>query len=99
MHKKHKKILVISFCIVFVMMSIWTAIMAIDTFHTDHCDIQDCSLCKIIHMSTGFLRNLGLIDFYVLVSIVTIALMRAVNSIIKNEKKLTLVELKVIQIK
>ena len=99
MKSKYKKILVISFCIVFVMMSIWTAIMAVDTFHTDNCDIPDCSLCKIIHMSTGFMRNLGLIDFYILVSIVTITLMRAVNRTIKNEKKLTLVELKVIQIK
>ena len=50
-------------------------------------------------MSTDFMRNLGLIDFYILISIVIITLMRAVNSTIKNEKKLTLVELKVIQIK
>ena len=99
MKEKHKKVFVISFCIVFVMMSICTAIMSVDTFHTNHCDIPDCSLCKIIHLSTDFMRNLGLIDLYILISIVTITLMRAVNRTIKNEKKLTLVELKVIQIK
>lgn len=55
---KYKKILILCFIIIFVIMSIGTGILAGDTLHTEHCDIPNCSLCNLIHFASYFAENM-----------------------------------------
>lgn len=99
MSKEYKKVLVFIFCIVFVLMSIWTSIVAMDTIHTKHCYVGNCSACNIIHLSASFTRNIGLVYFCILFLILLLKFRKLIFYVTKTIKKLTLVELKVIQIK
>ena len=95
--KKYKKILIICFTIIFVIMSIGTGILAGDTLHTKHCNIQNCSLCNLIYFASYFAENIIILISNILILGVAIPLIRLIN---KNEdtiEKQTLVKLKVIQ--
>ena len=93
---KYKKRLIISFCIIFVIMSVITGTMAQNTLHTSNCHITDCSICTLIHISTDFIKNISLTNFITLILIAIVPLMQLIIKCIKKLKKLTLVELKVI---
>ena len=94
---KYKKGLIIIFCIIFVIMSVITGAMAQNALHTSHCDVIDCSICILIHISTDFIKNIGWLNTNILILIAIVPLMQLINKAIKKLKKLTLVELKVIQ--
>ena len=94
-----RKILIICFCIVFIFMSITTVIMAADVVHIHDCNTQDCSVCCFIKFSINFIKNIGILDFYILVMIVEIPLIQFLNQNVQKIQKQTLVELKVVQIK
>ena len=94
---KYKKLLIISFCIIFVIMSVTTGILAENTLHIHNCDISDCTICSLIHISTNFIKIIGLITINILIFSIMLPLMHFINENIKVQRKLTLVELKVIQ--
>ena len=96
---KYVKILIIVFCIIFVIMSVTTSVMAENTIHTEHCKVEHCPICSLIHIATGFIRNIELIVFNSLILIAIVPLMQLIEKIVKRVGKLTLVELKVVQIK
>ena len=94
---KYKKLLIISFCIIFVIMSVTTGILAENTLHTHNCDIPNCATCNLIHISTNFIKCIGLITINILIFSIMLPLMHLINENIKVQRKLTLVELKIIQ--
>ena len=98
-NKYIKKLIIGAFCIVFVMMSVATGIMANNVLHTENCHIHNCSECLFIHMSTEYIKNIGLISIDILMLIVMLPLIQLINKKIQKARKLTLVELKVVQIK
>lgn len=97
---KYIKWLVICSCIlIFTVIVVITGIMAGNVLHTEHCEVHNCSLCSLIHMSTEFLRNIGLANNDILILIAILPLIQLINKNIQKAKKQTLVELKVVQIK
>lgn len=96
---KYVKILIVVFCIIFVIMSVETAIMAGNVLHTEQCHNENCQICNLIQIATDFIRNIELIIFDILIFIAIIPLVPIMEKSIKQAKKLTLVELKVIQLK
>ena len=90
---KYKKILILCFVIIFVIMSIGTGILAGNTLHTEHCNIQNCSLCNLIH----FAENMIILVSNILMLGVAIPLIRLINQNNGTIEKQTLVKLKVIQ--
>lgn len=95
-----KKILIICFCITFIIMSVESSIIAMDYLHTEHCQMPECPLCKLITIAVDFVKIINLINIYILLFILTIPLIRIVNkNIITRLKRETLVELKVLQLK
>ena len=96
---KYKKILILCFTIVFVIMSIGTGILGGDTLHTEHCNIQNCSLCNLIHFASYFAENMIILVSNILMLGVAIPLIRLINQNKDTIQKQTLVKLKVIQIK
>lgn len=94
---KYVKILIVVFCIIFVIMSITTAIMAGNVLHTEHCHEEHCTMCNLIQISTSYINIIELSIVDILVTIVIISLIQVIEKNIKYAKKLTLVELKVVQ--
>lgn len=94
---KYKKILILCFAIIFVIMSIGTGILAGDTLHTEHCNIQNCSLCNLIHFASYFTENMLILVSNILMLGVAIPLIRLINQNKNTIEKQTLVKLKVIQ--
>lgn len=94
---KYRKLLIISFAILFIIMSVMTAIMAENVLHTEHCNLPNCSLCSLIDLSTDFIKNMGFINIDILILVVIVPLIQLINKNIQEERKRTLVELKVIQ--
>ena len=74
-----------------------TGIMAGNVLHTEHCDINNCSLCLLIHISADFFKNIGLVNKDILILIASIYLISLININIQKVRKLTQVELKVVQ--
>ena len=96
---KYRKIFIISFILIFVVMFICTSVMANNILHTQHCDKPNCSICIFIGISTQFIKNIILISFGIIILMNLIEFIRLINSNIFKYKKLTLIDLKVIQIK
>ena len=96
---KYVKILILFFCIIFVIMSVTTSIIAVDTMHTEHCKIEHCPICSLIQIATEFIRNIELIVFDIIILIAVVPLTQLIRKTVKQLKKLTLVKLKVVQIK
>lgn len=94
---KYKKILILCFAIIFVIMSIGTGILAGNTLHTEHCNIQNCSLCNLIHFASYFAENMIILVSNILMLGVAIPLIRLINQNNGTIEKQTLVKLKVIQ--
>jgi len=94
---KYVKILIIFFCIIFVIMSITSAIIAGNTLHTNNCDVEHCPVCGLIQIATDFIKNIELISFDILILIAIVPLMQLIEKNITQAKKITLVELKVVQ--
>ncbi len=94
---KYKKILILCFVIIFVIMSVGTGILAGDTLHTEHCDIPNCSLCNLIHFASYFAENMIILVSNILILGVSIPLIRLINQNKDTIEKQTLVKLKVIQ--
>ena len=99
MKEKHKKVFVIIFCIVFVIMSIWTSVIAMDIIHTKHCYVVNCFVCNIIHLSANFLRNIDLVYFCIAILVLLSNFRKTISNYTQKIKKKTLVELKIVQIK
>lgn len=96
---KYVKILIVVFCIIFVIMSVTTSIMAGNVLHTEHCHEENCPICSLVQIATDFIRNIELIIFDILIFIAIVPLVQIIEKNIKQSKKLTLVELKVVQLK
>jgi len=94
---KYKKILILCFVIIFVIMSVGTGILAGDILHTEHCNIQNCSLCNLIHFASYFTENMLISVSNILMLGVVIPLIRLINQNKDTIEKQTLVKLKVIQ--
>lgn len=94
---RYKKILILCFIIIFVIMSVGTGILAGDILHTEHCNIQNCSLCNLIHFASYFAENMIILVSNILMLGVTIPLIRLINQNKDTTSKQTLVKLKVIQ--
>ena len=94
---RYKKILILCFIIIFVIMSVGTGILAGDILHTEHCNIQNCSLCNLIHFASYFVENMIILVSNILMLGVTIPLIRLINQNKDTIEKQTLVKLKVIQ--
>lgn len=94
---KYKRMLVISFCVVFTIISAMTGVLLEDVVHTENCNIPNCSFCTIINILTDFMKNIKLINIEFLILIAIVPLMQLINQNIQKERKLTLIELKVIQ--
>lgn len=99
-NNKYIKWISICICILIVTsMSVMTGIMAENVFHTEFCEVHNCSLCLLIHISADFFKNIGLVNKYVLILIASLYLISLININIQKVRKLTQVELKVVQIK
>ena len=97
---KYIKWLVIVLCIfIFTVIAVMTGVMTCNVLHTEHCDINNCSLCSVIHMLADFSRNIWFANNDILILIAILSLIQLININIKKVKKLTQVELKVVQIK
>lgn len=95
---KAKKILIICFCIAFVVMTIESAIIAMDYLHTEQCEMPDCPLCRLITLAIDFIKDISFISITILSFVLIIPLIRILNnSVFEVAKRLTLVEMKVIQ--
>ena len=94
---RYKKILILCFIIIFVIMSVGTGILAGDILHTEHCNIQNCSLCNLIHFASYFAENMIILVSNILMLGVTIPLIRLINQNKDTIEKQTLIKLKVIQ--
>ena len=95
--KKYKKIILICFCIIFIIMSIFSAIMAENKLHTSHCDNPNCHICACINISNNFIKNITLvIGIFILYSCI-IPLIQFIKDYTIKLRKNTLVELKVVQ--
>lgn len=95
---KYIKWLVICSCILtFTVIAVMTGIMSGNVLHTEHCDVHNCSLCSLIHISTDFLRNIGVLNNDILILIAILPLIQLINENIQKVKKQTPVELKVVQ--
>ncbi len=94
---KYKKILIACFTIIFVVMSIETGIFAGDRLHTEHCNIQNCSLCNLIQIASCFKENMIVLFAGIFILRVLISPAHQANK--KNDviEKQTLIKLKVIQ--
>lgn len=95
---KYKKILIISFILLFAIMAVSTAIFAGDLIHTEHCEVHNCSLCSLINMSTEFVRNMGILNIVLLVLTVSSLITKRIIKQIREFKRTTLVELKIVQL-
>ena len=73
--------------------------MAVNIFHYGHCCVKECSMCKIVQLSVDFMRNVVINIFTILMCYFNIFWTLQIRQNIRNTKRLTLVELKVIQIK
>ena len=96
---KYVKLLILVFCMIFVIMSITTSIMAGNVLHTQHCHNEHCTICNLIQISTGFVDIIDITLVDILIMVASISLMQVIEKNIKYAKRLTLVELKVVQIK
>lgn len=94
---KYERMLIIVFCIVFIIISILTSMIAENKLHTEHCDDTHCSICMLIHMSTNFIKSIEVVNFYILILSIIEFVMYIIRKNIQNIEKQTLVELKVIQ--
>lgn len=94
-----KIILIISFCIFFLMVSVFANIIANDILHTHICDVPNCPICTCIGISNNFEKNIALISINILLLASSIPLVQLITENIERTRKITLVELKVIQIK
>lgn len=96
-HIENKKVLLIFLCITFMAMSVFSVIMAENGLHTAHCNEQNCHICDCINISNNFIKNMALtIKIFILLSFTTLIIqLIKVYSIIT--RKITLVELKVVQ--
>ena len=94
---KYVKILIVVFCIIFVIMSITSSVMAGNVLHTEHCHEEHCTMCNLIQIATNFINIMEFAIVNMLVTIVIISLMQVIEKNIKYAKKITLVELKVVQ--
>ena len=92
-----KKILIITFCIVLIVMTISMSIIVKNIFHITHCDIPKCSLCTIINLSNDYIKNIFFISTSVFMLISIFPLTKLILKCIKETKNVTLVQLKVIQ--
>ena len=94
---KYRKIILISFAIVFAIMSVITGVLAENTYHTQHCTVAHCPACILIHAATSFIKNIVVMGNFLLVlmAFVTAGQFLSRNVIKKNHT--TLVEQKVIQ--
>ena len=97
-NNKYIKWLVIYSCIlVLIAMSITTGILAQNIFHTGFCRAHNCSICLLIHISADFFKNIGLVDMVVLKLIAIFYSLYLINIYIQKVRRLTQVELKVVQ--
>lgn len=96
---KYKKILLVCLIIVFVLMSVGTAILAGDVFHTQHCDVPNCSLCALIQIATSYSKDIINVIISILILNICIPLIYLIHQNKNEFSKQTLVKLKVIQIK
>lgn len=94
---KYIKLLIIIVCIIFVIMSVTSTIMAGNTLHANHCNVEHCHVCGLIQIATDFIKNIELISFDILILIAIVPLMQLIEKDVNHVRKLTLVELKVVQ--
>ena len=92
-----KKCIICLFAITFIVMSITAGIVAENIIHTENCEVHDCLQCLIIHISIDFLKNIGCVTVYFFTLIAISFLMQLANKCIVKLKRLTPIELKVIQ--
>lgn len=96
---KYKKILIISSCLVFVIMSVSCAVIMGNIMHKERCAISNCRICELIEISTDFIKNILLLNRKVLIGLVIVPLILAFKNLgIQVANKLNLVELNVIQL-
>lgn len=65
------KIICILICIVFCFMMLTTTVLASDTSHLDCCQVQNCSMCKLIQNAIDFIRIISyVIEYIILINVV-----------------------------
>lgn len=97
--ERYKKLLIISFIVFFSFVSIMAVVIGENVLHNEKCQITDCPLCILITVSSNFMKNMNLITISIFILIVIVPLMQLINKNTGEKEKLTLVELKVIQIR
>lgn len=97
MNSKYKKILVISICILFILVSITNIIMSKNLEHLGHCELEECPICQLIHIAIIFLNSLNYLIIYTCLFKLVIPLIQIIKKIIKNRIQTTLIECKVQQ--
>ena len=96
---KVKKFLIIGLCIIFIAMSVGSSVLSLDVHHIEHCQEEDCSLCKLIAIAIDFVKEINLICMVILSLLTIIPLTQLIKNIIESDyKKKTLIDLKVIQL-
>lgn len=96
---KNKKCTIVIVGIIFIIMSTFSAIMSDNILHTDNCNIKNCQKCAFINMANNFNENNIIIVLNVFLLICVMTLLKLIKINITKKDKMTLVDLKVIQIK
>lgn len=90
------KLILIAFCIIFIISAITNAIISSDIYHLADCDVQECQKCLMIHTAIEFFKNINYIIIYVALLNAIIPLIYMLSIKIKYNNQETLVSLKVI---
>lgn len=97
--EKYKKVLIVNLCIILVIMSIFSSVMSGHALHKDNCNVANCKICAFINIANNLIKNIIFIFLNIFALNNIIPTIKLINETGKKIKKLTLVELKVIQIK
>lgn len=98
-NKYVKRLFIVSLCIMFIMTSVMATLMAENIIHQWNCHVDNCSECLIIHFSRDLIKNISQIEINILILIIIVPMIQLINKSNEIFKKITLVDLNVIQIK
>ena len=90
------KIILIAFCIIFLITTIANTIISKDIMHIENCDNPECQKCLIIHNAIEYSKNINYLIIYVALLNAIIPLICSISSKIKLQPKETLIQLRVI---
>lgn len=99
MQNRFKKFSIYGICIIFTLVTIFSAFFANNIEHTKHCEIANCSLCEVINNANVFIKNITLLNIYIILIVNINFIINLLKMIIKGVSNKTPIELKVVQIK